>query len=616
MDWDLSAILHINFKLNNKKGNEMFKSILKYLTLTEWCWIVAIGIFSAVQVYLSLLMPEYMGSISQNIVDPEIIALGKGALMDIVYRDGGYMILCAVGSLICVIVICFIASRLAAKISQRIRSLMFNQVDSFSMGDINKFSIASLITRSTNDVTQIQMALTFGLQLIMFAPMLAVGALLKITVSNVEWTVATGVAMVLIIVMFMAVMVAVIPKFKSMQTLTDNVNDVARENLTGLPVVRAYNADDYQEAKFERANDKLVKTQLYTTHSFAIMMPLVMVIMNCLMLAIYWVGAVIINNAEPTEMAVLFGNMIAFSSYAMMVMMAVMLMLLLFIILPRAQVAARRMYEVIETDPSIKDGNVEDPNTGIQGSIEFKNVSFKYPNAIDYVLKNISFSAKQGETIAFIGSTGSGKTTLINLVPRFYDVSEGSVLIDGLDVRQYKLESLYNKIGYIPQKSVLFTGTVTSNVAFGENGKEAATEEDVRTAIRIAQGQDFVENKEKKYDAEVDRGGANLSGGQKQRLSIARAVCRKPEIYIFDDSFSALDYKTDRALRTALKKETEGVTSMIVAQRIGTIMDADKIVVLDNGEVVGIGTHRELLNTCSVYKEIAISQLTEEELAI
>nr|WP_238603160.1 ABC transporter ATP-binding protein [Candidatus Methanoplasma termitum] len=591
-----------------------------------------IGIINVIQVWLNLKIPEYMGIITRYITNSSYITpgdplfIGKDEVMNQVYSYGELMILCSIGSLITTIVICYIASRVASRLSQDCRSRMFNRVDSFSMGDINKFSIASLITRSTNDVTQVQMIFTFGLQLIIYAPMLAIGALFKITVANYEWTLATSMAMLLLVVMFVIVMKAVIPKFKKMQTLTDNVNDRARENLMGLPVVRAYNAEKYQEEKFERANDELVKTQLYTTHGMAVMFPFIMVIMNCLMLAIYWIGAIIIGRINPADFASMqdygeavgasIGNMIVFSSYAMQIMMAVMMLLILFIMLPRAQVAGRRIYEVIETEPSIKDGGVVEPDTGLKGTIEFKNVSFKYPGASDYVLKDISFSAKQGETIAFIGSIGSGKTTLVNLVPRFYDVSEGSVLVDGVDVRNYKLESLYNKIGYIPQKSVLFTGTVTSNVAFGENGKEQATEEDVKTAVRIAQGQDFVENMKDGYDSEIVRGGANLSGGQKQRVSIARAVCRKPEIYIFDDSFSALDYKTDRALRTALKKETRGVTSMIIAQRIGTIMDADKIVVLDEGKVMGIGKHRELLSTCSIYKEIAMSQLSEEELAI
>jgi ATP-binding cassette subfamily B protein len=402
-----------------------------------------------------------------------------------------------------------------------------------------------------------------------------------------------------------------------MQILTDNVNRVTRENLMGLPVIRAYNADDYQQSKFENANEELTGNQLYVYHSMAVMMPLVSLIMSLLSVAIYWIGAELMYNSGSIEESLsLLSDTIVFSSYAMQVMTGVMMILLLFIVLPRGQVSARRIREVVDTEPSIKEGEVVETNNGLKGDIEFKNVSFKYPGAADYVLRDVSFSAKQGETVAFIDSIGSGKSTLINLVPRFYDVTEGSVLIDGVDVREYKLYSLYNKIGYIPQKSVLFSGTIGSNVAFGDNGCGPATEDDIRNAVRIAQGKDFVEKMDGEYDAEIARGGTNLSGGQKQRISIARAVCRKPEVYIFDDSFSALDYKTDRVLRTAIKKETQGVTSMIVAQRIGTIMDADKIVVLDEGRVVGIGKHRELLTSCEVYKEIAMSQLSEEELAI
>ncbi|MDR0309730.1 MAG: ABC transporter ATP-binding protein/permease [Candidatus Methanoplasma sp.] len=584
-------------------------NILKYITPKQWGLIAVIGVLNVVQVWLNLRIPEYMAEITQLIQTP-------GSLMQDIYTAGEYMLICAFISLVMIVLICFLASRIAASVSQRIRGLMFERVDSFSMGDINKFSIASLITRSTNDVTQVQMVLTIGLQLIIFAPMLAAWAFAKIATRGFEWTLATGVAALFVVLLFVVVMLAVLPKFKIMQKLNDNVNDVARENLMGLPVVRAYNAEGYQEAKFEKANDELTATNLFTTRSMAVMMPLVGVIMNVLMLSIYWIGAVLINDAAPTEITPLFADMIVFSAYAMQVMLAFMMILMLFIFLPRAQVAARRIYEVIVTEPSIKDGTVDDPGNGLKGEIEFRNVSFKYPGAVDYVLKDVSFSAKRGETVAFIGSTGSGKSTLINLVPRFYDVTEGSVLVDGMDVREYKLETLYNKIGYIPQKSVLFTGTIESNVAFGDNGSAPPTEDDVRDAVKIAQGKKFVEKMDGGYDADVARGGTNLSGGQRQRLSIARAICRKPEIYIFDDSFSALDYKTDRTLRSALKKETAGVTSMIVAQRIGTIMDADKIVVLDEGRVVGEGRHKELLRTCAVYKEIAMSQLSAEELAI
>ncbi|MCL2296314.1 MAG: ABC transporter ATP-binding protein/permease [Methanomassiliicoccaceae archaeon] len=585
-------------------------NILKYLSWKEWGLIVVIGILNVFQVWFNLRIPQDMFNMTANGY------ITNGPLQE-VYNLGLDMLLCALGSLITVFIICFIASKVATSLCKRVRGMMFDRVESFSMGDINKFSIASLITRSTNDVTQVQMVLTMGLQLIIYAPMLAVWAFARISGGHIEWTIITAAALIGIFSLFAVVIVLVVPKFKKMQSLTDNVNRITRENLSGLSVIRAYNAEAYQESKFEKANDELIDTQLYTSHAMAAMFPFVTFIMSALVLAVYWIGAILISNAGASaEAAALLGSTIEFSSYVMLVMLAIMLIAMLFIFMPRAQVAARRIYEVINTEPSIKDGSVEESSSDLKGDVEFRNVSFKYPGAADYVLKDVSFTAKQGETIAFIGSTGSGKSTLINLVPRFYDVTEGSVLIDGVDVREYKLASLYNKIGYIPQKSILFSGTIASNVTFGDNGGEPATEEDIRTAVRIAQGKDFVEKMDGGYDANISRGGKNLSGGQKQRISIARAICRKPEIYIFDDSFSALDYKTDRVLRSVLKKETKGVTSMIVAQRIGTIMDADKIVVLDEGRVVGIGNHRELLRTCSTYKEIAVSQLSEEELAI
>lgn len=587
------------------------KSILRFLSKKEWALIVVIVALTAVQVWLNLRLPEYMGGLTTVIST-------SGSTMDEVYWYGWRMFGCAIGSLIMAVPIGLLASIVGASFSQRIRSLQYNKVNSFSMNEINKFSISSLITRSTNDVTQVQLVVTMGLQLIIFAPMLAVWAIIRIasTGGDMDWTIAMGVAMLFLVLTFSALVMNVIPRFKKMQTLTDNINKVTRENLIGLPVVRAYNADDYQEAKFEKANDDLTGTQLYTTHALALMQPIVLLIISLLTLSIYWIAAILVNGLTPGEAVPHISNMMVFSSYAMQVMMAFMMILMLFIFLPRAQVAAKRINEVINTEPSVTDGPMTDSGNSLKGEIEFRNVGFKYPGAADYVLKDVSFSAKQGETIAFIGSTGSGKSTLINLLPRFYDATEGTVLLDGVDVREYKLESLYNKIGYIPQKSTLFTGTVASNVAFGDNGCEKATEEQVKNAVRIAQGSDFVEKMDGTYDAEIARGGTNLSGGQKQRLSIARAVCRAPEVYIFDDSFSALDYKTDRTLRTALKKETQGVTSMIVAQRIGTIMDADKIIVLDDGRVVGIGKHKDLLGTCKVYKEIAMSQLSEAELAI
>jgi ATP-binding cassette subfamily B protein len=409
-------------------------------------------------------------------------------------------------------------------------------------------------------------------------------------------------------------MIFVMPKFRIMQTLTDNLNKITRENLTGLRVVRAYNAEAYQEEKFEKANVELTGTNLYTSRGMAVMMPVMSMIMSGLSLAIYWIGAYLINNAETMDKLTIFSNMVVFSSYAMQVIMSFMMLAVLLIILPRASVSARRINEVLDTVPTILDGTKRSGKPGLIGEVEFKNVSFRYPGAADYVLQNISFTVKQGETIAFIGSTGSGKSTLINLVPRFFDATGGEVLIDGVNVKDYAGEALYNKIGYVPQKAVLFRGTVSSNVGYGENGKEAATVDEIKKAVSIAQGTDFVESMNGQYKADISQGGTNISGGQKQRLAIARAVCRKPEIYIFDDSFSALDYKTDRMLRSALKEETAGVTSMIVAQRIGTIMDADQIIVLDEGRMVGKGTHKELLVSCEVYKEIAMSQFSEEEL--
>jgi ATP-binding cassette subfamily B protein len=585
--------------------------ILRHLRPKEWAMIGISLVFIVIQVWLDLKLPEYMAEITR-------LVQTQGSRMRSVWLNGGHMLLCTLGSLATVIAVSFFASRLGASFSQRLRSMLFDKVDSFSMDEINKFSTASLITRSTNDVTQIQMFATMGLQMIIRAPLLAAWAVFKISGKGFEWTLATGVAVAILLLMFGTVMALAMPKFKKMQMLTDNLNRVTRENLTGLPVIRAYNAEEYQSSKFEKANEELTYVHLYTSRAMAAMMPATGLIMNGLMLAIYWIGAMLINYAAPGERLTLFANMIVFSSYSMQIIFAFMMITMLFIVLPRAQVSAKRINEVLDTKSSITDGEIsgaDEQDPARKGEVEFKNVSFKYPGAADYVLRDVSFSIKQGETVAFIGSTGSGKSTLVNLVSRFYDATEGAVLVDGVNVRDYKLESLYNRIGYISQKAVLFSGTVASNVAFGESENGQATENDVKNAVRIAQGIDFVEKMAGAYNAEISRDGTNISGGQKQRLSIARAICRKPEIYIFDDSFSALDYKTDRALRTALKKETRDVTSLIVAQRIGTIMDADRIVVLNEGRVAGIGKHKDLLRTCEVYKEIAMSQLSEEELA-
>ena len=565
-------------------------------------------VFIVTQVWLDLKLPDYMSEITRLTQTP-------GSAISSIWLNGGYMLLCALGSLAASIIVGYFAAKIAALFSQRLRSLLFNKVESFSMEEINRFSTSSLITRSTNDITQIQMLVVMALQLVIKSPIMAVWAITKIAGKGFEWSLVTGTAVLIVLSVVTFLMIFVIPKFKKMQTLTDNITRVTRENLTGLRVIRAYNAEDYQEDKFETANEELTSTQMFTNRAMAIMMPVMTVVMSGLSLAIYWVGAYLINSAGAMDKLTVFSNMVVFSQYAMQVIMSFMMLIMIFIMLPRASVSAKRINEVLDTKPTILDGNETQGKAGLIGHVEFRSVSFKYPDAAEAVIENISFTAKQGETVAFIGSTGSGKSTLINLVPRFFDATGGEVLIDGVNVKDYKQESLLNKIGYVPQKAVLFKGTVESNVAYGDNGhNEKVHIEEVKKAIQIAQGADFVEKMDGRYEASIAQGGSNISGGQKQRLAIARAVYRKPEIYIFDDSFSALDYKTDRILRTVLKKETSGVTSLIVAQRIGTIMDADQIIVLDEGKIVGKGTHKELLRDCAVYKEIAMSQLSEEEL--
>ena len=581
--------------------------ILKRLKAAEWLQAMVSLVFIVSQVWLDLKLPDYMSEITT-------LTQTSGSEMSDIWLAGGKMLLCALGSLISAVIVGFFAARIAASFSQRLRSQLFEKVDSFSMEEINRFSTASLITRSTNDITQVQMLITLGLQMMIKAPIMAVWALTKITGKGLEWSIATGVAVAILITVIALIMVFVMPKFKKMQTLTDNLNRVTRENLTGLRVVRAYNAENYQEQKFEAANEELTATQLYTNRGMAVMMPMMSTLMSGMSLAIYWIGAYLIDGAEAMDRLSLFSNMVVFSSYSVQVIMSFMMLVMIFVMLPRATVSAKRINEVLETEPTILDGHVTQGMVGKKGEITFEQVSFKYTGAADYVLQDISFTAKEGETVAFIGSTGSGKSTLINLIPRFFDTTEGNIFIDGIKVRDYTQEALHNKIGYVPQKAVMFRGTVGSNVGYGDNGNVRADIKEIKTAVRIAQGTEFVEKMDGQYDAEIAQGGTNVSGGQKQRLAIARAVYRKPEIYIFDDSFSALDYKTDRILRTVLKKETAGVTSLIVAQRIGTIMDADQIIVLEEGRMVGKGTHKELLNTCDVYREIAMSQLSEEEL--
>jgi len=591
---------------NNKEDFSMIR-IFKYLKPKEWLMALFSLIFVIVQVWLDLKSPDYMSEITMLVQTP-------GSAMSDIWLAGGKMLLCTLGSLASAVIVGYFAARIAAAFSKRLRSLLFNKVESFSMEEINRFSTDSLITRSTNDITQIQTLITMGLMLIIKAPIMVVWAITKIAGKGFEWSLVTGAAVALLVVMIGIIMIFVIPKFKKMQTLTDNMNRVTRENLTGLRVVRAYNAEDYQEKKFEEANEELTGTQLYTSRATAIMMPVMNMIMSGLSLSIYWIGAYLINAALMTDKLTLFSNMVVFSSYAMQVVMSFLMLVMIFIMLPRASVSAKRINEVLDTEPTILDGSHTNGVPGLKGEVTFQHVGFKYPDAADYVLEDVNFTVKQGETIAFIGSTGSGKSTLINLVPRFFDATEGEILIDGVNIKEYTQEALHNKIGYVPQKAVLFKGSVSSNVAYGDNGGNGFSEHEIKKAVAIAQGTDFVERMEGGYEADIAQGGTNVSGGQKQRLAIARAVCRKPEIYIFDDSFSALDYKTDRILRNVLKKETAGVTSMIVAQRIGTIMDADQIIVLDEGRVVGKGKHKDLLQNCEVYRQIAMSQLSEEEL--
>lgn len=582
---------------------KLFKTLgKKEIVMALLCAVLIVG-----QVWLELRMPDYMSEIT-------VLVQTEGSQMSEIIKNGAYMLVCALGSLISAVFVGYMASTISATLSMNVRKKIFDKVENLAMHEVKQFSTSSLITRTTNDITQVQMFVAMGLQLLIKAPITAIWAITKILNKSWQWSAITAVAVGILLVTIGTLIVIVLPRFKKVQKLIDKINGVTRENLTGIRVIRAFNAEEYQQNKFEDVNTNLTNMQLFNQKAFSVLSPVMYLVMYFLTLAIYFVGASLIKDALMTEKLALFGNMIVFSSYAMQIIMSFLMLAMIFMMLPRAQVSANRINEVIDTEITIKDGTLDKDTTNERGTIEFKDVSFKYPDAEEYLLKNISFKAEKGQTVAFIGSTGSGKSTLINLIPRFYDTTEGEVLVDGVNVKEYKGEFLHNKIGYVSQKAVMFDGTVASNVSYGDNGKPELTEEQIKEAIKVAQGKDFVERMDDKYNTHIAAGGTNVSGGQKQRLSIARAIARNPEIYIFDDSFSALDYKTDVVLRKALKEHTGDSTCLIVAQRIGTIINADKIIVLDDGKVVGEGTHKELLKSCDVYKQIALSQLSKEEL--
>lgn len=583
----------------------MLKVLKKLSKQDIFCILIAV-IFIAAQVWLDLRMPDYMTEITQ-------LVQTEGSEMSAVLSAGGKMLLCALGSLVSAVVVSILAARIATDFGADLRGLLFDKVQSFSMAEVGQFSTASLITRTTNDVMQVQMLIIMGLQALIKAPLMAGWAIIKIADKSTEWTLTTAAAVAVLLIIVVIAIAVVLPKFKKLQQLTDDMNRVTRENLTGIRVVRAYNAEDYQEAKFTEANNNLTDTHLFTGRAMAFMMPSIQLVMNGLSLAIYLIGAMLIENAAIPDKLVLFSDMIVFTQYAMQVVMAFMLLVMLFILYPRAAVSAKRIAEVLDMPLSITDGTVTDSKAVHSGEIEFRNVRFCYPGAEENMLQNISFTAKKGETVAIIGATGSGKSTLVNLIPRFYDVSEGEVLVDGINVKEYSQYALRDKIGYVSQKATLFSGTVRDNIAFGDSSKNL--DHNYVEAAYTAQAAEFIDNMSDGYGSHIAQGGGNLSGGQKQRLSIARAICRRPEILIFDDSFSALDYKTDRTLRRQLDEDCTGTTKIIVAQRIGTIRDADRILVLDDGRMVGSGTHSELMRDCEVYRQIAYSQLSEEELA-
>lgn len=577
--------------------------LLKEFNKKDYFLVLVCTLLIIFQVWLDLRLPDYMSEITK-------LVQTEGSKMSDILSQGGYMLLCALGSLISAFIVGYLTSYISATFSQKTRKTLFSKVQSFSMEEIKKFKTSSLITRTTNDITNIQMFMSMGLQMIIKAPITAVWAILKILGKNYRWSIATGVAVVVMLSVICTLMLIVLPRFKIVQKLIDNINDKTRENLTGVRVIRAFNAEKYQEDRFEDANQKLTNTQMFNQRMMSIMSPTMYLIMNLLPLSIYIIGAGLINNAGMFDRLNLFSDMVVFSSYAMQVIMAFLMLAMIFVMYPRASVSADRIKEVLDTETKVCDGTFSS-DTKLKGEVEFKNVSFKYPDADEYILKNISFKAKKGDTLALIGSTGSGKSTIVNLIMRFYDATEGEILIDGKNIKEYKLDALYKKIGYVPQRAVMFNGSVKYNISYGD---KKVSEKDMKNAARIAQASEFIDKMPKGYDANVSFGGTNISGGQKQRLAIARAIAKDPEIFVFDDSFSALDYKTDYTLRKELKKNAKDKTNIIVAQRIGTILNADEIIVLENGFVKGCGTHAELLKKCKVYKEIALSQLSKEEL--
>lgn len=580
------------------------KDIFKNFNKKDVFMIICCVLLIVFQVYLDLKLPDYMSKITI------LIQSGTDSIKDILIQ-GLHMILCAFGSFLSACAVGFFVSNVGASFSRNTRKRIFEKVESFGLSEINKFSTSSLITRTTNDVTQVETLIVIGLQMIIKSPIMAVWAITKILGKSLELSALTGGCVAVLLFTVGVLMIVVIPRFEIVQKLIDKLNCVTRENFSGIRVIRAFNAEDFQKNRFEEVNNELTKTQMFNQRCFAVLNPVINLCMHFLTLGIYFIGAILLQKLGLIDKINLFSNMVVFTSYGAQVLSSFLMLAMIFMVYPRAKVSAKRINEVLDEEITLVDGKVDDVKD--EGIVEFKNVSFQYPDADECLLENISFKANKGETIAFIGSTGSGKSTLINLIPRFYDVTSGKILVDGVDVRDYKQSVLHNKIGYVSQKAVMFTGTVESNVDYGDSGK-SITEEEIIKAIDVAQGTDFVSKMEDGYTSHIARGGTNVSGGQKQRLSIARAVAKNPEIYIFDDTFSALDYKTDLTLRQELRKYTKDATCLIVAQRIGTIINADKIIVLDKGKCVGMGTHKELLKKCEVYKEIALSQLSEEEL--